>query len=156
MTVSIGNSTAPSAICGITSAINSKYVSLPCTSYLSINGHCLYHYRFTLIDPGVVGCHSYGGLLAHSKFGTGSRGQFPLISCTLSISRYHAAGSTLRHVGDEAFPLRTNMLRLYPRRNPTGVFGNQISQHGGLIVIVLLLHGESCVQLQVEQGSKDY
>ena len=50
-----------------------RYVSccflLPCTQYLCINGHCLYHYRFTLIDLGDVGRHSDGGALAHSNFG---------------------------------------------------------------------------------------
>ena len=50
-----------------------RYVSccflLPCTQYLCINGHCLYHYRFTLIDLGDVGRHSDGGVLAHSNFG---------------------------------------------------------------------------------------
>ena len=50
-----------------------RYVSccflLPCTQYLCINGHCLYHYKFTLIELGDVGRHIDGGVLAHSNFG---------------------------------------------------------------------------------------
>ena len=107
-----------------------RYVSccflLPCTQYLCINGHCLYHYRFTLIDLGDVGRHSDGGVLAHSNFGQALENNslsFPA-PCPLPGTT-HLAPYVI--VGDEAFPLRTNMLRPYPGRNLTGVCGFQIS-----------------------------
>ena len=92
--------------------------------YLCINGHCLYQYRFTLIDLGDVGRHIDGGVLAHSNFGQA------LEDNSLSFPAHCPLPGTTQLapyviVGDEAFPLHTNMLWPYPGRNLTGVCGFQ-------------------------------
>lgn len=74
-------------------------------------------FRFTLFDLGDVGRHSDGGVLAHSQFGQA------LEDDSLSFPEPHPLPSTAQPplpyviVGDEAFPLRCNMLRPYPGRN---------------------------------------
>ena len=91
-----------------------------------------------MIDLGDVGRHSDGAVLAHSNFGhvlEDNSLSFPApcpLPGTTQLAPYVI-------VGDEAFPLRTNMLRPYPGRNLTGVCGFQISKRGGIVVIVLVL-----------------
>ena len=65
-------------------------------------------FRFTSIDIGEVGRHSYGGILSNSSFGQA------LQEDMLSIP----AASPLP--GDEAFPFHTNMMWPYPGRNFPG------------------------------------
>ena len=73
------------------------------------------------MDVGDVGRHSDGGVLAHSKFGRA------LQSDSLSFPEPCPLPGTIQptlpyvFVGDEAFPLRINMLRPYPGRNLPGV-----------------------------------
>ena len=83
-----------------------RYVScflLHRTQYLCINGHSLYHYRFTLIDLGDVGRHSDGEVLAHSNFGQA------LEDNSLSFPAPHPLPGTTQLevpyviVGDEAY-----------------------------------------------------
>ena len=88
------------------------------------------YFRFILVDIGEAGRHSDGGILSHSSFGQ------PIEAGMLSIpgaspfqvtnipmwNTYLFTGTTVPSfqyvfVGDEAFPLRTNMLRPYPSRN---------------------------------------
>ena len=70
--------------------------------------------RFTLVDIGDVGRHSDGGVLAHSEFDKA------LEDNSLSFPEPRPLPGTTHLelpyaiVGDEAFPLRTNMLRPYP------------------------------------------
>ncbi|XP_062515124.1 uncharacterized protein LOC134190672 [Corticium candelabrum] len=77
---------------------------------------CDAHYRFLIVDVGDSGRRSDGGVLAQSAFGQA------LESGTLSLpSSRELPGTATRapyvFVGDEAFPLRTHMLRPYPGRN---------------------------------------
>lgn len=77
--------------------------------------------RFTLFDLGDVGRHSDGGVLSHSKFGEA------LEDDSLSFPNHRSLPGTVGPqlpfviVGDEAFPLRCNMLRPYPGRNLRGM-----------------------------------
>jgi hypothetical protein len=78
---------------------------------------CDAHYRFLLVDVGDSGRHSDGGVLSNSDFGKAlldGKIAFPG-DCALPGT----SQPTLPHaiVGDEAFPLRLNMLRPYPGRN---------------------------------------
>lgn len=77
---------------------------------------CDAHYCFLIVDVGDNGWHSDGGVLAQSTFGQA------LESATLSLPSLRALPGTAIEapfvfVGDEAFPLRTNMLRPYPGTN---------------------------------------
>ena len=78
---------------------------------------CDAHYRFTLVDIGDNGCHSDGGVLTNSDFGQA------LKNGALSIPSDRPLTGTTRpnlpyvFVGDEAFPLKMNMLRPYPGKN---------------------------------------
>ena len=76
---------------------------------------CDAHYRFTLMDIGNCGRHSDGGVFANSEFGQA------IESGALSIPPPIALPGTTTEalfvfVADEAFPLRTDMLRPYPGR----------------------------------------
>ena len=79
------------------------------------------------MDVGNFGRHSDGGVLSHSEFGKA------LESNSLLFPEPQPLPSTTQPklpyviVGDEAFPLRTNMLQLYPGRNLPGVCGIQDS-----------------------------
>ena len=92
---------------------------------------CDAHYRFTLVDVGDNGRHSDGGVLSNSDFGQA------LENGTLSLpSDRPVPGSTEPSlpfviVGDEAFPLKPNMLRPYPGRNlpePEAIFNYRLSR----------------------------
>ena len=77
---------------------------------------CNAYYRFILVDVGDAGRHSDGGVLSQSTFGQA------LESHSLPIPSSRALPGTnievpFVFVGDEAFPVRTNMLRSYPGRN---------------------------------------
>ena len=92
-----------------------------------------------MIDLGDVGRHSDGGVLAHSNFGQA------LEDNSLSFPAPRPLPGTTQLevpyiiVVNEAFPLRTNMLRPYPGRNLIGVcFFFRLANGGGIIVIVLL------------------
>ena len=78
---------------------------------------CDAHYRFILVDVGEIGRHSDGGVLSNSEFGQalddGTLG-FPTDSPLPGTT-----GPNLPYliVEDEAFPLKTHMLRPYPGKN---------------------------------------
>ena len=77
---------------------------------------CDAHYRFILIDIGDSGRHSDGGVLSSSEFGIAledGKLSFPP-DCLLPGTSQFRLPYVI--VGDEAFPLRTNMLRPYPGR----------------------------------------
>ena len=73
------------------------------------------HYCFTLLDVGDAGRHSDGGVLANSTFGKAIMLQHLDLPPPADIGN----GVVLPHffVGDAAFPLRENLMRLYPGRN---------------------------------------
>ena len=77
--------------------------------------------RFTLVDVGQLGRHSDGGVFSNSAFGAAFEreelslpGPRPLPDSTLSMPYVF--------VGDEAFPLKPNLMRPYPGRNLPGMF----------------------------------
>ena len=69
------------------------------------------------MDVGDSGCHSDGGVVSNSNFGKA------FDSGTLGISRPTRLPNTTENplpyvfIEDEAFPLKTNMLRPYPGKN---------------------------------------
>ena len=91
---------------------------------------CDAHYRFILVDVGDYGRHSDGGVLSNSSFGRA------LENGSLSIPAAHPLPGATQPapyviVGDEAFPLKTNMLRPYPGRNlqePKAIFNYRLSR----------------------------
>ena len=92
---------------------------------------CDAHYRFILLDVGDCGRHSDGGVLSNSTFGQA------LDSGKLSIPTGRPLPGTTQPtlpyviVGDEAFPLKTNMMRPYPGRNleePQAIFNYRLSR----------------------------
>ncbi|XP_062514075.1 uncharacterized protein LOC134189727 [Corticium candelabrum] len=94
----------------------SVYYNYKETHSIVLMAVCDAHYRFLIVDVGDSGRHSDGGVLAQSAFGQA------LESGTLSLpSSRELPGTATRapyvFVGDEAFPLRTHMLRPYPGRN---------------------------------------
>ena len=92
---------------------------------------CDAHYRFILVDIGDSGRHSDGGVLSNSEFGKA------LENGTLSLRSARPLPGTTQPslpfviVGDEAFPLKQNMLRPYPGKNlpePQAVFNYRLSR----------------------------
>lgn len=74
------------------------------------------NYKFVLIDVGGYGRNSDGGILANSSFGKA------LFSGNLSIPDNQPLAPNKVHmphviVGDEAFPVKPNLMRPYPGRN---------------------------------------
>ena len=70
-------------------------------------------YKFTIIDIGDFGSHSGGGVFGNSCFGRAlNENQFSLPPPSPIIN----VNESLPHcfVGDEAFPLKTNIMRPYP------------------------------------------
>ena len=88
---------------------------------------CDAHYRFILVDVGNSGRHSDGGVFSNSAFGQAG-------SLSLAVTRPLPGATTeapFVFVRDEAFPLRTNMLRPYPGRDldeRTAVFNYRLSR----------------------------
>lgn len=89
-------------------------------------------YRFTLMDIGARGCRSDGGVLTSSEFGKRLfRGLLNIPPpCTLPRS-----SMIVPHVivGDEAFPLATQIMRPYPGQfleNYKTIFNYRLSRAG--------------------------
>ena len=78
---------------------------------------CDAHYHFLLVDVGDPGRHSNGGVLSNSEFGQA------LLRGTLKFpSEFPLPGTTgpdlpCVMVGDETFPLKSNILRPYPGKS---------------------------------------
>lgn len=91
---------------------------------------CDAHYQFVIIDVGNAGRFSDSGVLSSSTFGQ------KLESHTLSLPNPVAlpgmqTSAPFVFVGDEAFPLRTNMMRPFPRKDlgqPEAVFNYRLSR----------------------------
>lgn len=74
---------------------------------------CDAHYHFTLVDIGNAGHHGNSGVLSHSAFGQGIESECLVIRPSRALP---GAGTVVPFVfvGDEVFPLRTNLIRPYP------------------------------------------
>ena len=74
---------------------------------------CDAKYKFTIIDIGDSGSHSDGGVFANSCFGRAlNKNQFPLPPPSPIINGTESLPYCF--VADEAFPLKTNLMRPYP------------------------------------------
>ena len=74
------------------------------------------------MDIGGLGRHSDGGVLAHSEFGKALQDDSLSFPPSLPLPGTTQPKLPFVIVGDEAFPLRTNMMRPYPGRNLPGWF----------------------------------
>ena len=74
------------------------------------------NYRFIYIDVGNYGRQSDGGILSHSTFGKSlDDGTLGLPPTSQISANFHLPYVFV--VGDEAFPLKSNVLRPYPGRH---------------------------------------
>ncbi|KAL2096954.1 hypothetical protein ACEWY4_006161 [Coilia grayii] len=74
-------------------------------------------YRFRVIDVGGYGCNSDGGTLANSVFGQALQdGTLDLPEDSPIVAAEGYGSLPYAFVGDEAFPLRRNLLRPFPGR----------------------------------------
>lgn len=72
-------------------------------------------YRFRVVDVGSYGRTSDGGVLSNSKFGKKlQKGQLDLPGDAPLPGAAHLGPQPHAFVGDEAFPLRRNLMRPYP------------------------------------------
>ena len=78
---------------------------------------CDAHYRFLMVDMGDAGRHSDGGVLSNSRFGSAlDKNSLSLPHCR-PLPGLSSPSVPYVIVGDEAFPLKQNMMRPYPGRN---------------------------------------
>ena len=101
-------------------------------------------YRFTLLDLGQVGRFSDGGVLNNSSFGESlMRGDLPF---PMQQPLPGTSGPDLPYVivGDEAFPLRENMLRPYPGHNLPGILTNACK-----CCLIIYIHRRRASHLQL-------
>ena len=68
--------------------------------------------RFTLVDVGQLGRHSDGGIFSSSIFGTALENE-QLFLPTPKLLPDSTLPMPYVFVGDEAFPLKTNMMRAF-------------------------------------------
>ena len=99
--------------------------------FLVLLAVCDAHYHFVMVDMGDAGRHSDGGVLSNSEFGKALDGN------SLSLPQSRPLPGTLSPtvpyviVGDEVFPLKQNIMRLYPGRNlpqPYSVYNYRLSR----------------------------
>ena len=93
----------------------SAYYNYKNTHSIVLMAVCDAYYCFTLVDVGDYGRHSDGGVLSPSNFGKAmENGSLSLPDADI----LQGTTTTVSYVfvGDAAFPLRTNMLRPYPRK----------------------------------------
>ena len=96
-----------------------------------------YFHRFTLVDIGNTGCQSDGGIFSNSVFGQA------LDDGTLSFPKPSPLPGTSSPdfpyviAGDEAFPLKNNLLRPYPGRYLPGMLINYnfYQKHNNIIIL---------------------
>lgn len=94
---------------------------------------CNANYCFTMIDVGAAGCQSDGGSFSESAFGQA------LADGTLEIPQHRSVfGTTLPFVlvADEAFPLKTYIMRPYPEKQLVGrerIFNYKLSRARNII-----------------------
>ena len=80
---------------------------------------CDAHYRFIMIDVGDAGRPSDGGVLSNSDFGKALQNNSLPLPSDRPLPGTSSPNVPFVFVGDEAFPLKLNMMRPYPRKNLT-------------------------------------
>ena len=78
--------------------------------------YCCNFYRFTLLDIGDNGRQSDGGVFTNSIFGQAVEDHSLLLPAPCPLPGTTQPELPFVLVADEAFPLKTNMLRPYPGR----------------------------------------
>ena len=106
--------------------------------YRLVFGHITVHnhliHRFILVDLGDAGRHSDGGILSNSEFGRA------LENDSLSLPEPCPPPGSMHNLpfvllGDEAFPLKMNMMRPYPGRN----LGGNFDTHMYMLAVIFVL-----------------
>ena len=109
------------------------------------------------MDIGNAGRHSDGGVLSNSDFGQALEdGSFSIPSpCPLPSTTEPNLPYVI--VGDEAFPLRMNMLRPYPGKNLPGKYSYTFFVCYNISYsTVIFCRRSSHFQLQIEQSSSHH
>ena len=76
------------------------------------------HYKFTYIDVGDYGSNADGALFKSSEFGKAFLNNDLDVPEPVSLPNYDASGPVpYCFVADEAFPLRVDLMRPFPRGN---------------------------------------
>ena len=75
---------------------------------------CDAHYHFILVDVGDAGRHSDGGVLNNSDFGQALEANALNVPTASPLPGTTQPALPYVFVGDEAFPLKLNMMRPYP------------------------------------------
>ena len=78
---------------------------------------CDAHYRFFIVDVGDAGRHSDGGVLSKSQFGRALESNSLSLPESKPLPGMPSPNMPHVIVGDEAFPLKTNIMRPYPGKN---------------------------------------
>lgn len=73
--------------------------------------------RITMIDVGDAGRHSDGGVLSHSQFGIALENNSLCLPQKRPLPGMPSPSIPYVIVGDEAFPLKPNIMWPYPGRN---------------------------------------
>ncbi|KAK5643399.1 hypothetical protein RI129_007244 [Pyrocoelia pectoralis] len=102
-------------------AIDGKHVTIECSQFYNykktfscvLMATCDAHYKFTMVDIGAMGVQSDGGIFAASEIGQ------RLMNGSLIIPEPQPLPGELEEmpfcfVGDEAFPLKPNLMRPFP------------------------------------------
>ena len=87
--------------------------------------------RFIIVDVGDAGRHSDGGVFSNSAFGKAFESGTLSIPSPRSLTGTTQPALPFAFVGDEAFPLKKNLLRPYPGRNlsePQAVYNYRLSR----------------------------
>ena len=72
-------------------------------------------YKFTMVDIGEAGCQSDGGVFAHSQIGYAMNNGKMNLPSPRQLSNQSPVQFPYVLVGDEAFPLKVNLIKPYPR-----------------------------------------
>ena len=95
----------------------SSFFNYKCTHSVVLLAVCDAHYRFVMVDVGGAGWQSGGGVLSNSLFGREFENGSLSLPDNRSLPGLPCSSLPYVFLGDEAFPLKQNMMRPYPGRN---------------------------------------